>query len=141
MQRVQFAREKSDVIARRDGSYDPTVKRKREEAKQQAEEAIRTKQSKSAPSAPSAKQSKLQSNNVPHYVLFAQALPEEANQQYLVSLFQQYPGFQEVRTVPGKHDIAFIQFADEVQAGIALQGLNGFKITATETLHLTYGKK
>ena len=34
--------------------------------------------------------------------LFAQALPDECNDQMLAMLFQQYGGFREVRMVPGK---------------------------------------
>lgn len=50
-------------------------------------------------------------------------------------------GFIEVRMVPGKKELAFIEFAEVVQAGIALQQLNGFKLTETEVLHLTYGNQ
>jgi hypothetical protein len=34
---------------------------------------------------------------LPHNILFAEGLPPEANEHMLVSLFQQYPGFKEVR--------------------------------------------
>jgi U2 small nuclear ribonucleoprotein B'' len=46
----------------------------------------------------------------------------------LAMLFRQYPGFVEVRLVPGKTDIAFVEFADESQASVAKEGLNGFKV-------------
>ena len=78
---------------------------------------------------------------VPHRILFAQNLPESYNEQMLTTLFQPYPGFQEVRTVPGKKGIAFIEFQDQIQATIALQNLNGFQLTEFDTLHLTYGKQ
>ena len=80
-------------------------------------------------------------NNVPHRILFAQNLPDECNDQMLAALFQQYPGFQEVRMAPGKKGIAFIEFQDVVQAGIALQQLSGFQLSAADTLQLTYGKQ
>ena len=78
---------------------------------------------------------------VPHRILFAQNLPESYDEQMLTSLFQPYPGFQEVRTVPGKKGLAFIEFQDQIQATIALQNLNGFQLTEFDTLHLTYGKQ
>ena len=88
---------------------------------------------------------KLMVNSVPHNILFAQALPSHC------TLFQQYTGFVEVRMVPGKKEIAFIEFGDHVQAGIALQALNGFKLvnsnlddgddSESQSLHLTYGKQ
>lgn len=89
-----------------------------------------------APKAP-----KLMVNNTPHRILFAQNLPDECSDQMLTMLFQPYPGFQEVRLVPGKKGIAFIEFVDLIQAGIALQQLNGFKLTSSDVLHLTYAKQ
>ena len=86
------------------------------------------------------KSAKLIVNNVPHRILFAQNLPEACTDQMLASLFQQYAGFQEVRMVSGK-GLAFIEFQDVVQAGIALQQLNGFQLSATDTLNLTYGNQ
>jgi RNA recognition motif-containing protein len=94
-----------------------------------------------APTPASVPKPKLMVNNVPHRILFAQNLPDECNDRMLAMLFQQYPGFQEVRMVPGKKGIAFIEFQDLVQAGVALQQLNGFMLSTTDTLHLTYAKQ
>lgn len=80
-------------------------------------------------------------NNVPHRILFAQNVPDECNDRMLAMLFQPFPGFQEVRMVPGKKGLAFIEFQDVIQAGIALQQLNGFQLTSNETLQLTYAKQ
>ena len=41
----------------------------------------------------------------------------------LNSLFQQYPGFREVRLIPIKN-VAFIEYEEEYQAGLALSGLS-----------------
>mmetsp|Transcript_9820 Transcript_9820/g.37002 ORF Transcript_9820/g.37002 Transcript_9820/m.37002 type:complete len:113 (-) Transcript_9820:125-463(-) len=76
--------------------------------------------------------------SVPSNTLFAEGLPEDCNEMILGMLFQQYNGYQEVRMVPGKTGIAFVDFETEVQAGIALQGLNGFKLTPTDTMRLSY---
>ena len=78
---------------------------------------------------------------VPHRILFAQNLPDQADAAMLTSLFQAYPGFQEVRTVPGKKGLAFIEFQDQIQATIALQNLNGLQLSERDTLQLTYGKQ
>ena len=43
--------------------------------------------------------------------------------------------------VLGNKGLAFVELADEATASIALQGLKGFKLTATETLHIMYAKK
>lgn len=88
-----------------------------------------------------AKAAKLITNNIPHRILFAQNLPESVSAEALTSIFTPYPGFQEVRTVPGKSSIAFIEFQDQIQATVALQNLNGIKLNDAEMLHLTYGKQ
>ena len=77
----------------------------------------------------------------PSNVLFAQDLPDDCNDMMLSILFQQYGGFKEVRMVPGKKGIAFVEFADETQASLALQGLDNFKLTPTDTLALSFAKR
>lgn len=48
---------------------------------------------------------------------------------------------QEVRMVPGKKGLAFVEFGDEAQAAIARQGLVGFKLTPTDALKVSFAKK
>lgn len=55
--------------------------------------------------------------------------------------FCRFPGFKEVRLVPGKHDISFVEFESETQAGVAKDALQGFRITATCAMKITYAKK
>ena len=55
--------------------------------------------------------------------------------------WQVHAGFKEVRMVPGKVGIAFIEFDDEHKATTALQSLNGFKLTPTDTMALSYAKR
>ncbi len=52
-----------------------------------------------------------------------------------------FPGFKEVRLVPGRHDIAFVEFETEVQAGAAKGALQGFKITPTNAMKISFAKK
>mgnify|MGYP002016170908 FL=1 len=88
-----------------------------------------------------AKAAKADKNATPSNVLFAQDLPDDCNDMMLSILFQQYGGFKEVRMVPGKKGIAFVEFADETQASLALQGLDNFKLTPTDTLALSFAKR
>ena len=53
-------------------------------------------------------------NAPPNQILFLTNLPEETNEMMLSMLFNQFPGFKEVRLVPGRHDIAFVEFENEV---------------------------
>lgn len=56
-------------------------------------------------------------------------------------LFAQFPGFKEVRLVPGRHDIAFVEFDNEYHSGAAKDALQGFKVTPTHAMKITFAKK
>ncbi|XP_038053092.1 U1 small nuclear ribonucleoprotein A-like [Patiria miniata] len=77
----------------------------------------------------------------PNAILFLTNLPEETNEMMLKMLFTQFQGFKEVRLVPGRHDIAFVEFENETQSGIAKEALQGFKITPTAAMKISYAKK
>ncbi|XP_063289277.1 U1 small nuclear ribonucleoprotein A [Pelobates fuscus] len=81
------------------------------------------------------------SENPPNHILFLTNLPEETNELMLSMLFNQFPGFKEVRLVPGRHDIAFVEFENEVQAGAARESLQGFKITQSNAMKISFAKK
>lgn len=58
------------------------------------------------------------------------------------SLFlSRFPGFKEVRLVPGRHDIAFVEFETDMQATTAKDALNGFKLTPTSAMRISFAKK
>lgn len=46
-----------------------------------------------------------------------------------------------MRLVPGRHDIAFVEFENDGQAGAARDALQGFKITPSHAMKITYAKK
>ena len=48
---------------------------------------------------------------------------------------------KQVRMVPSKKGIAFVEFGDEAQAGAALRGLNDFKLTPEHPINLSYARK
>lgn len=76
----------------------------------------------------------------PNNILFIQNLPNETTPMMLQMLFQQYPGFKEVRMVETKPGIAFVEYGDEMQSTVAMHGLQGFKIQQN-TMLITYAKK
>lgn len=76
----------------------------------------------------------------PSNVLFVEGLPEEVNEMMLTMLFRQYPGFQEARLIKGRN-VAFIEYADELQAGIAKHGLQGFMVTPEMALKISFAKQ
>ena len=54
---------------------------------------------------------------------------------------RRFPGFKEVRLVPGRHDIAFVEFETEVQSSAARDALQGFKITPNNAMKISFAKK
>mmetsp|Transcript_24353 Transcript_24353/g.61604 ORF Transcript_24353/g.61604 Transcript_24353/m.61604 type:complete len:174 (+) Transcript_24353:586-1107(+) len=162
--RIQFARQKSDAVAKREGTWKPVDrrdenKRKNEEfARRIAEKRQRQAAALATAGAPqeqvqavaasvpqvfgsSGDSSDVPKAGTPNHILFAQDLPDRANQDALGELFKQYQGFREVRLVPGKDGIAFIEFETEVQATDAMLGLQGFALTPEHKLKLSYAKK
>lgn len=80
-------------------------------------------------------------NAPPNQILFLTNLPQETNEMMLSMLFNQFPGFKEVRLVPGRHDIAFVEFENEIQSAAARDALQGFKITPTTAMKISFAKK
>ena len=77
----------------------------------------------------------------PNNILFLTNLPEETNEAMLTLLFNQFPGFKEVRLIPGRSDIAFVEFENEYLSGTAKEALNGFSLSPTHKMRITFAKK
>lgn len=60
---------------------------------------------------------------------------------YFSLSYNRFPGFKEVRLVPGRSDIAFVEFENEVQSGTAKEALQGFRITPSHAMKISYAKK
>lgn len=129
---IEYAKEKSDRIAKRDGSYVP--KAQRQKIKQQEVKKGEDEQQEEAEE----ETEEAEDTSPPSKYLLAENLPQECNEPMLSMLFRQYAGFKEVRLPrPG---LAFVEFEDEPHATLAKKALGGFKLTAKDTLHLKYGK-
>lgn len=68
-------------------------------------------------------------------------LPPFCEVTVLLQFLYRFTGFKEVRLVPGRHDIAFVEFENEVQSGAAKDALQGFKITPSNAMKISYAKK
>ncbi len=132
---LAYANETSDRISKRNGTYVPKAKRKKVVAP--PETATTTVPSQEIDLPPSESNASEEAQQ-PSHILFAKDLPTECNEMMLAMLFRQYAGFKEVR-IP-RQGLGFIEFEDEPHATLALERLNGFKLTTTDTLKLTYGK-
>lgn len=162
--RLDYAKGKSDAIAKLDGTFQAKDKAERAAKRKAEREArksggVRKKAPAAAaatggsgatsapggpsePVAPSAPPPpSAPAVNLPNQILFVEDLPEQVNELMLSMLFQQFPGFKEVRLVPGKAGIAFVEFEAELQSGVAMNGLQGFKITPTNLMKISYAKR
>ncbi|KAG0303557.1 hypothetical protein BGZ98_006535 [Dissophora globulifera] len=74
-------------------------------------------------------------------ILFLQNLPHDIAESQLVSLFQQYPGFKEVRTVPGKSGIAFVEYDNEYYSAAAKTALADHQIAPEHKMKVTFARK
>ncbi|XP_050216486.1 U2 small nuclear ribonucleoprotein B'' [Mercurialis annua] len=150
--RIQYAKTKSDCLVEAEGIYDPNAKKK----KQQEEKAERKKRADEAQQSATANGTSENNKGMasmrqgnrgeqetapPNNILFIQNLPHETTSMMLQVLFQQYPGFREVRMIEAKPGIAFVEFEDDVQSSMAMQALQGFKITPQNPMAISYAKK
>eukprot|EP01114_Cavostelium_apophysatum_P004493 TRINITY_DN1475_c0_g1_i1.p1 TRINITY_DN1475_c0_g1~~TRINITY_DN1475_c0_g1_i1.p1 ORF type:complete len:261 (-),score=85.00 TRINITY_DN1475_c0_g1_i1:231-1013(-) len=154
--RIQYAKKQSDIISKLSGTYVEKERRSRAE-KRKAEEQIMAerREKKFAESGGVGRSKKSRSEGVsssrepnlnpkvmpPNKILFVENLPDGVTEQMIHQLFQAYPGFKEVRMIPGKSGIAFVEFETEVEAGVAMNGLQHFKITPTNLMVISYAKK
>ncbi|XP_069138365.1 U1 small nuclear ribonucleoprotein A-like [Argopecten irradians] len=164
--RIQYSKKDSDIIAKIKGTFVERPKRKKEEegdvAKKSKKKSAAQKQAAApvmpqiqpvaqmapqvqpaaaAPPSAAAPAPTAIPEQPPNQILFLTNLPEETNEMMLSMLFNQFPGFKEVRLVPGRHDIAFVECENEVQSAAAKDALQGFKITPSNAMKISFAKK
>ena len=64
---------------------------------------------------------------VPNQILFVSNLPADCAIDIVASIFGQHPGYKEVRSVPSRNDIAFVEYESEQAAASARDSLIGTK--------------
>nr|VWP01442.1 Uncharacterized protein [Ganoderma boninense] len=77
----------------------------------------------------------------PNKILFLQNLPETVTKDQLMALFSQYPNLYEVRLIPTKKDIAFVEFLDEQSATVAKDALHNYKLDGENKIKITFARK
>lgn len=108
--RVSYAKTKSDVIAKKDGTYKPREKKKRRRDKKEK-----------VKSEPAAKK-----QNTGATCLLVSNLPIETNSNMVQMLFRKYPGFMKV-TEPQSGQCQ-VQFNTGPNASRAMTGMQGFAV-------------
>lgn len=145
--RIQYCKMDSDVISKMKGTFKERPKRVKQPKPVAAEvpagDKKAAKKAKGAVNPDGVPVASVNSNveQPPNQILFLTNLPEETNEMMLSMLFNQFPGFKEVRLVPNRHDIAFVEFASELASSAAKEALQGFKITPTHAMKITFAKK
>eukprot|EP01059_Diplonema_ambulator_P028790 TRINITY_DN4773_c0_g2_i5.p2 TRINITY_DN4773_c0_g2~~TRINITY_DN4773_c0_g2_i5.p2 ORF type:complete len:224 (+),score=60.44 TRINITY_DN4773_c0_g2_i5:726-1397(+) len=126
---IEFSRSKSDYIAKLDGSF---IERKKKRKADDPAKKKRTRMDKKP----------AHMGGTPNKILFVEHCPEDRPdvEQLLHCYFQHFPGFQEVRVVPGNTGFAFVEFVDETCAGQALSGLQDFSLEGRK-LKISFAKK
>ncbi|KAJ9586027.1 hypothetical protein L9F63_020324 [Diploptera punctata] len=146
--RIQYAKSDSDVIAKMKGTFSERPKKMKRVVPTIEETALDSKKAKRKAAKEQARQLNPSGasptpvpEQPPNQILFLTNLPDETNEMMLSMLFNQFPGFKEVRLVPNRHDIAFVEFENELQSGAAKDALQGFKITPSHAMKISFAKK
>uniref|UniRef100_A0A0N5AD52 J domain-containing protein n=1 Tax=Syphacia muris TaxID=451379 RepID=A0A0N5AD52_9BILA len=143
--RIQFAREDSDVIAKAKGTYVDRPKKyllarqARQEKRKKASEGGSAKKPRTDKTAGSKATNPPEKTNPPNKILFCTNLPEETTEQMLSLLFNPYPGLKDIRRIPNRPNIAFVEFESEGEATAARNGLNNFKIAPGQCIKIKKG--
>jgi len=77
----------------------------------------------------------------PNKILFLQNLPESVTKDQLMALFSQYANLYEVRLIPTKKDIAFVEYMDEGSATVAKDALHNYKLDGESKIKITFARK
>jgi len=137
LQKIDFAKTKSDAAARLDGTYDEEAveARKQErrdawEEKRRAEKAAEEQEGMDIEAAPAAALGNKKT-------IMVENIPKEANEGMLLLVFQRFPGLKEVKMDSGKAGVAYVEYDNEAGASAAVGGLQGFKLATDKPMKLT----
>ncbi|RDH34842.1 tubulin folding cofactor D C terminal-domain-containing protein [Aspergillus welwitschiae] len=164
---LDYAKTRSDMTVLREGGEDELEAHKRrrlaEKERKQAHEALEAqKKLKRPPGAPTepgrpaktAKGAGLKPTSgaaaavipdeylPPNKILFLRDLPDTADQDSLTAVFGRFEGFQEVRLVPGRKGIAFVEYENESGAISAKEATSGMPMgEAGKPIRVTYQRQ
>ncbi|KAL4887475.1 hypothetical protein BJY04DRAFT_3061 [Aspergillus karnatakaensis] len=165
---VDYAKTRSDATVLREGGEDEleTHKRRRlaEKERKQAHEALEAQKKLKRPpvGAPEASGRPIKTAKgaglkpttgaaaavipdeylPPNKILFLRELPDTADQDTLTAAFGRFEGFREVRLVPGRKGIAFVEYESESGAISAKEATSGMPMGAEgKPIRVTYQRQ
>ena len=77
----------------------------------------------------------------PNKILFIQNLPESYDKDSLAAIFGTFEGFKEVRLVPGRKGIAFVEYEAEAGAISAKERTSGMSLGDGKPMKVVYQRK
>lgn len=77
----------------------------------------------------------------PNKILFVQNLPDDYDIEAVVSIFGRFEGFREVRMVPGRRGIAFVEYEGEQGAITAKENTAGMVLGDNNAIKVTYQRQ
>ncbi|KAJ5159995.1 U1 small nuclear ribonucleoprotein [Penicillium canariense] len=163
---LDYAKTRSDATVLREGGNDELEAHKRrrlaEKERKQAHEALEAQKKLKRPAAPAeparpAKTTKgagLKPTSgaaaavvpdeylPPNKILFLRDLPDDASEEGLSAVFGRFEGFQEVRLVPGRKGIAFVEYENETGAISAKEATSGMPMgEENKVIRVTYQRQ
>uniref|UniRef100_A0A7S1EKN1 RRM domain-containing protein n=2 Tax=Hemiselmis andersenii TaxID=464988 RepID=A0A7S1EKN1_HEMAN len=91
------------------------------------------------PQPPQQQQAVSQAPPLPHPILFLENVPHSADSEAVAGLFRAFMGYKEVRMVPSRPGLAFVEFENEMQSGVAMQRLQGVDMQG-QALKITFSR-
>ena len=73
-------------------------------------------------------------------MLFLRELPEDYGKDMLTAIWRRFPGFKEVRVVPGRKGIAFVEYQDEEGAVQAKEATESMTL-GDKAIRVTYQRQ
>lgn len=121
---VQYARGKSDAVAHADGSYRPRIAANAGEARKVVIGSEKTVNE--------------EANRKKTNILLCKGMPIHLTEEIMTPLFQQFPGFEDLTTFPGKKEMR-VEFKSTEDAVTCVGELQGFKVEPQFSLNILYG--
>ena len=76
----------------------------------------------------------------PNKTLFLRDLPDDYSQEMLAEVFRRFPGYKDLRTVPGRQGIGFVEFENEDGAITAKEATAGITL-GEKAIRVTFQRK
>lgn len=131
----------SNQVSKRSKTTHANVEDDDEEAMEEDSDSEQPIDSAAAAAVKAAGSAPILSGEDPNPVLFLEGLPAEVTDDMMAVLFQQYPGFQSVRLVPGRTGIAFVQFDTAAQSDMAKAALDGFQLAPGVVMKVSFARR